>query len=378
MQRPDAVSRRADLVQPYGTQHVEAVTPPEDLPDPLAWRGNRLSWPGLHLVVRRAVADFSVDDVVDRAASLTYYTVLAVAPMILAIYSLVLLLLPRDGGEAPLLLTDLVQNYVPEALQEEAMGLLATIVGSPSDSTIALVISIAVTLLSASAYVRSFSRNANVIYGREEGRTFAMTWLTMWLVTLVMAVGVLLLLVGLVARESVFTGVVAPLARPFGLEEEVENLVLVFLPVWDWLRYPVVALVALGLLSVLYQVTPNVRRGRFRPVTYGSFLAFFVSSLIWVGFSWYVTVVGVQSAYGAFGTVLMVLVLVWVMNIVLVVGVKIDAEVLRAKELQVGYDSERVIQAPPKSAASVRIRLRTQRRIDRIAEKVKNRRRENL
>ncbi|SDS26849.1 YihY/virulence factor BrkB family protein [Corynebacterium timonense] len=378
MERPDAVSRRADLVQPYGTQHVEAVTPRAELSDPLSRRGNRMSWPGLHLVVRRVIADFSVDDMVDRAASLTYYTVLAIAPMILAIYSLVLLLLPRDGGEAPLLLNDLVKNYVPEALQSEALALLATIVGSPSDSTIALVISIAVSLLSASAYVRSFSRNANVIYGREEGRTFAMTWLTMWLVTVAMSLGVLLLLVGLVARESIFTGVVAPLARPFGLEEEVENLVRVFLPVWDWLRYPVVALLSLGMLSMLYQVTPNVRRGAYRPVTYGAFLAFVVSAIIWIGFSWYVTEIGVQSAYGAFGTVLMVLVLVWIMNIVLVVGVKIDAEVLRVKELQIGYPSEDVIQAPPKSNAALRIRLRTQRRIGEIAEKVKNRRRKIL
>lgn len=372
MDKDAGSSSRAELVLPYGVRQVDVVPPAGALPDPLTVRGNRLSGPGYRLVFRRLVADFSVDAMVDRAASLTYYTVLALAPAILATYSLVILLLPREGADAPQLLRELVARYVPETLRAQALDLLNTIVGTPSENTWALAISVAVSLVSASAYVRSFSRNANVIYGRVEGRNFVVTWVTMWLVTLVLEAGALVIILALALRESLVAGVLGKVADPLGLTEEVEYLTRIFLPVWQWLQLPFVALVSLGLLSLLYQVTPNVQRGRFRPVTWGSFLAFACSAVIWTGFSWYVSAVGVRSAYGAFGTVLTVLVLVWVMNVVLLLGVKIDAEVLRAKELQVGYDSESVIQARPKSADAAKFRLQMERWVGRAADDVKN------
>jgi len=369
----ETASRRAELVLPYGVGGLDIVVPAGVLPDPLAAPGNRLSWPGAKLVFKRVVADFSVDAVTDRAASLTYYTLLAIAPAILATYSLVLMLLPRDGTDAPQMLRDLLARYVPEALQSQAVELLDTIVGTPAENTIALAVSVAVSLLSASAYVRSFSRNANVIYGRIEGRTLVVTWVTMWAVTLVLEAGALVIILAALLRESIITGVLAPVARPLGLTGEVEYLTGIFLPVWSWLQLPFIVLVSLGLVSMLFYFTPNARRGRFRPFTPGSVFAVAVSAASWTVFTLYLSAVGVRSAYGAFGTVLTVLVLVWFMNVVLLLGVKIDAEVLRARELQVGYDAERVIQAQPKSMEAVQFRLRVQRWLDRAAEDVKNR-----
>lgn len=357
---------------PYGVRGLDVTSPPGAGPDPLRARGNRLSWPGLKLVVKSTVADFSVDAVMDRAASLTYYTVLSLAPAIFATYTIVMLLLPRDGADAPQMLRELLVRYVPGPLQDQAVDLLDTIVGSPADNTVALVVSVTVSLVSASAYVRSFSRNANVLYGRIEGRTMLVTWLTMWLVTLVLEAGALAIILGALLRESIVTGILAPVARPLGLTGVVEYLTGIFLPVWSWARFPALALVSLGLVSMLYHVTPNVRLGRYRPFTLGSVLAFGASALAWTGFTWWLSVVGVRSAYGAFGTVLTVLVLVWFMNVVLLVGVKIDAEVLRAKELQLGYNAEHDIQAPPKSTAAVTFRIRVQSWLDRAAGEVKN------
>ena len=139
---------------------------------------------------------------------------------------------------------------------------------------------------------------------------------------------------------------------------------------WDYLRGPVIAVVAVALVSVLYHFTPNVRPGRFRVLTLGSALALTVASALWVGFGWYLKLVGVRSTYGAFGTVLAVLVLVWTMNVVLLMGVKIDAEMLRAKELQAGMDSRRCIQAPPRSSMGAAGRLQMRRWTDRAADEI--------
>lgn len=358
---------RAELIMPYGIGDV--VVTPHDYESPLR-RGNRLTKAGWRSVLRRIVTDFSNDGVVDRAAAMTYYSLLSVAPMLLAAYSMFSLLMPRKEDAPDSLLADLIQTYVPPELQDDALRLLLTIVGTPSQSTIALVVSGVFSLWSASGYVRSFSRTANLMYGRTEGRPIAVTWITMWLVTLVLVVGAVVIILGALLTDGIVTAVLGPVARPLQLESELEYLTSIFLPVWDYLRGPVIAVVAVALVGVLYHFTPNVRPGRFRVLTLGSTLALATASLLWVGFGWYLRYVGVRSTYGAFGTVLAVLVLVWAMNVVLLMGVKIDAEVLRAKELQAGFDSRRCIQAPPRSNSGAAWRLQMRRWTDRAGEEI--------
>lgn len=368
--QPDGTSYRAEMVVPYGSGDLTVVPSREVAPDPLV-RGNRLTWPGAKLVAKRVVLDFSFDAVTDRAATLTYYAVLSMAPMLLAAYSIVSLLVPREELAADSLLVELIEQYVPADLQEDALDLLYTIVGTPGRSTVALVVSIVISLLSASAYVRSFSRNANLMYGRTEGRPILVTWTTMWMVTLVMVAGAIVLVLGALLTESIVTAVLGPVARPLRLEGVLDYLNGIFLPVWTYLRWPVMALTAIALISVLYYFAPNVRPGKFRVLTLGSSLALVVVTALWVGFGWYLTTFGIRSTYGAFGSVLAVLGLLWAMNIVLLEGVKIDAEVLRAKELQVGMDSARMIQAPPRSNSGAAWRAQMRRWTDRAAAEVR-------
>lgn len=364
-------SHRAQLILPYGTGELRVAQPREE--EPLR-RGNRLTKPGWKLVLKRCVIDWGPDGMVDRGATLTYYSVLSLAPMLLAAYSIITLLLPRDEAAAESLMTGLVTEYVPAELQDQALELLLNIIGTPAQSTIALTISVIISLLSASAYVRSFSRNANLIYGRTEGRNIVITWLTMWLITLVMVVGAVLILMGMFLTESIVTAVLGPLAAPLKLEDTLEYLTSIFLPVWAYARVPVIIVAAIALISVLYFLAPNVKPGRFRLLTVGSTLALVVIATIWALFSWYLSAIGVRSPYGAFGTVLAVLGLLWVMNIVLLEGVKIDAEILRAKELQAGLESGRVIQAPPRSNDAAKWRLQTLAWADKTVAEIQARR----
>ena len=360
-------SHRVDMVVSYGTGDL--VVTPYDYETPLR-RDNRLTRAGWKSLFRRVVTDFSNDAMVDRAATLTYYTLLSVAPMLLAAYSMFSLLMPSSDEMADSIIADLIAQYVPVQLQEDAFRLISVIVGTPAESTIALAVSVIISLLSASAYVRSFSRNANLIYGRTEGRPIVATWLTMWLVTLVMVVGAVLIILGALLTDSIVNAVLGPIARPLQLQEELDYLTSIFLPVWAYLRRPVIAIVSIALVSVLYYFAPNVKPGRFRVLTLGSATALLVIAGLWVSFGLYLKYVGIRSTYGAFGTVLAVLALIWLMNIVLLEGVKIDAEVLRSKELQAGMDASRNIQAPPRSNRGAAWRLKTRRWTDRAAAEI--------
>ena len=67
---------------------------------------------------------------------------------------------------------------------------------------------------------------------------------------------------------------------------------------------------------------------------------------------------------------LAVLVAIWGMNIVLLLGVKLDAEILRAKELQKGIEASDMIQAAPRADNAVRFRRRIDAWLERLAEEV--------
>ena len=185
----DVASYRTELVMRYGPGQIRALPPRSLQPNPLRGRNNRLQWASWWHIVKRVVYDFGYDAMVDKAATLTYYTVLSLAPTIVAAYSIVLLLLPRGSADGVELIDELIVNYLPPSLHDDAGAFVHAIVGTSADSTVALVISILVSLISASAYVRAFSRSANVMYGRAEGRGIVRTWLGMWGVTVLLVVG---------------------------------------------------------------------------------------------------------------------------------------------------------------------------------------------
>ncbi|MDK8797202.1 YihY/virulence factor BrkB family protein [Corynebacterium sp. MSK044] len=357
------------LIQPYGPGPIDALDPDVTEQNVLQ-RGNRLGWKGWKLVLARTVFDFGPLAITDRGASMTFFSVTAFAPTLLAFYSTVTLLFPTDQTELRTMIGGFIDNTVPEALQPQAMELFLTVVGTPAQSTIALTISIMISLLSASAYVRAFSRSTNVIYGRTEGRSLWVTWLTMWAITLLLVAGLVVVMAALVLREDIINAVVGPIAEPLRLQGVVNYLNQILLPVWEWLRYPAVVVTAVVLLSCLFYFAPNVRPGRFRLLTVGAVFAMLVIGAAWALFGWYISTFGVRSAYGAFGAVLAVLVAIWVMNIVLLLGVKLDAEILRAKELQMGLEAKTMIQAGPRADKAVLFQRKIRAFLERLADDV--------
>ena len=366
----ETVSHAAEFVQPYGPGQIETVEPRYARDEPLR-RSNRLTKKSWKLVLARTVLDFAPLALMDRGATMTYFSVTAFAPMLLAFYSTVTLLFPADENELRDMVGGLIDEAVPEPLREQAFDLFVSVVGTPAQSTVALVISLLVSLLAASAYVRAFSRSTNVIYGRMEGRGLPVTWLTMWAITVLLVIGLVVVVAALVLRESIINAVLVPIAEPLGLTGALDYLNQILLPVWEWARYPAVVVAAVVLVSCLFYFAPNVRPGRFRLLTVGAVFAMLVIGAEWALFGVYLSIFGLRSAYGAFGTVLTVLVAVWAMNIVLLLGVKLDAEILRAKELQAGYDSEILIQAPPRSQDAVLFQRKVRLWLHRLAEDVK-------
>lgn len=358
-----------ETILPFKGSTVLEVQGHDEEHNPLA-KGNRLRKESWGLVIRRTWNDFFHDAFMDRAAGMTYFTLMAFAPTVLAAYSIVTLIFSSRQAEVEKLTSELIEQYVPGSLSEQAHTVVGTIIGSSAQGTLALIISLAISLFSASAYVRAFSRTANTVYGRVEGRGIIRTWALMWGLTAVIVVGAVIVLFANLLRDAVLNEGLIPLARNVGLEDAATYLVRIFLPVWNWLRFPVTVVVVLTLIAVLYHFSPNVRPGRFRWITYGSIVALVGTVVSWGLVGLYLKYLAAASAYGALSTVMAVFVATWLMNTVLIVGIKIDAEVLRAKELQLGLHSERFIQAPPRAENSSQAQARAQESLEQRAREI--------
>ena len=352
-----------DTIVPWKSSTILEVQGHVDGRDPFA-KGNRLRGESWSLVLRRTWNDFFHDAFMDRAAGMTYFTLMAFAPTVLAAYSIATLIFSSRQAEVEELTSEFIEQYIPSSLSEEANSLVGAIIGSSSQGTLALTISLAISLFSASAYVRAFSRTANTVYGRVEGRGIIRTWALMWGLTAIIVVGAVVVLFANLLRDTIVSEAIYPLARQVGMEDTATYLVKIFLPVWNWLRFPVTVVVVLTLIAVLYHFSPNVRPSRFRWITYGSVVALVGTVVSWGLVGLYLKYLAGASAYGAISTVLAVFVAIWLMNTVLIIGIKIDAEVLRAKELQLGMHSQRFIQAPPRSDSSSTAQARAQKRLE--------------
>jgi membrane protein len=191
----------------------------------------------------------------------------------------------------------------------------------------------------------AFMRAANHVYGAQEGRPFLRLRALQVAITVVALVVVLLLLAAMV-----LTG---PLADAVG---NVIGLGSTAVSVWNALKFPVVAVLALVLIDVLYYAAPNVKQPKLRWITPGGALALVLWAIASVGFAFYVSNFGsYNKTYGTLGGVVALLVWLWVTNVALLVGLEFDAELERERELRAGLPAERELQLPlrrkPKDAA---------------------------
>ncbi|GAA3677776.1 YihY/virulence factor BrkB family protein [Micrococcus yunnanensis] len=328
-------------------------------------KGVKLDGAGWKYALTRALKEFGNDGGTDLAAKLTYYLVLSLAPSLLAVFSILSLVLASNRGAIDDLLGELT-GLVPSDYQPLVTNLVTTMSDSAGSGggIIALIIGIATALWSASAYVKAFNRSANTVYGYEEGRGLVKLTLTNLLTTLILIVGIVVVLLSLALNRSLVDGFLQPIAGPLGMTGVVNFLSDTFLPVWAWAKWPVVVVILLVLIATLYYTTPNVQKPRFHLFGPGNIVALVGMVLAAVALSVYFTQFAGYSAYGAIGTVMALLFALWIFNIVLLLGLEVDAEVERARQLEAGLPAEARVQLPPKDVAGVEKRAEKQTAVE--------------
>ncbi|MFD1826966.1 YihY/virulence factor BrkB family protein [Mumia zhuanghuii] len=291
--------------------------------------------PSWTYVVRKAVREFSEDECLDIAAALTYYSVLALFPMMIALLSLVGLF--GQGRETVDTLLGVLRDVGADSAANTLEPTLVQL-SSGSGAGLAFVLGLAVALWSASGYVGAFGRAMNRVYEVDEGRPIWKLRPVMLLVTLITVV-----LCALVALALVLTG---PAAQAVG---DAIGMGDTAVTVWNIAKWPVMLLAVMVLVAILYYATPNVKQPKFRWLSVGAVVAIVVWIIASVAFGFYVAnFSSYNRTYGSLAGVVVFLLWLWITNLALLFGAELDAELERGRQLQGGIAAEERIQLPPR------------------------------
>lgn len=290
--------------------------------------------------MKRTVKGFREDSVTDIAAALTYYTVLSLFPGLLVLVSIVGLF--GDPQATTDTLTEIVRDLGPSTAGDTFQGPIESLTSNRGAAGVLFLAGLAGALYSASGYIGAFMRASNTIYGVQEGRPFWKLRPLQVGVTVVMVLLLVLVIAGLVLS--------GPLAESVG---EAVGLGDTAVTIYGLAKWPVLIGMMLVMLAVLYYVAPNVRLPGFRWVTPGSVLAVVVWLLASAAFAFYVANFGsYDKTYGTLGGVISFLVWLWITNIAVLLGVELNAEVERSREIDAGVPgAEDEIKLPPRQPA---------------------------
>ncbi len=257
---------------------------------------------------------FRENDLSDWAAALTYYGLLSLFPMLIALVSLIGLF--GDAEKTTSTVTDIVTGIGPASAADTFSDPIKQLTSNRSAAGLALILGLATALWSASGYIGAFIRASNVIYETEEERPFWKLRPLQLLVTLTMVV-----LLALVAIGLVLTGpVVEAVADPIGISGPAVTA-------WNIAKWPVLIAVFVLLIAILYYASPNVKKHGFRWVTPGSVVALAVWAIASALFGLYVANFGsYDKTYGSLAAIVVVLIWFWITNLAILFGHQLNAE----------------------------------------------------
>jgi membrane protein len=287
--------------------------------------------PGKRLVLSdfvRAFKRFQADQMTDRAAALTYYSLLSLFPALLFGVAA----LGYFGGQG--LIGDASDYLLKAGAPKETVGSVTKALQSAQSQRgtafTALVVAIGTSLWGASGAFGAVGRALNVVWRVEEGRNFVrkkvydLGW-TAALLVLILITFVLIFVGGDVAQDLLGTIGLGALAGD----------------AWLIARWPAALVLAMLVYAIVYYAAPNVEPPRFQLLTPGAVVGVVAWLVASGGFFFYVSNFSSYSAtYGAFAGAVILLVWLWLTNVVLLLGAELNAviDLRRAPELGTKYD----------------------------------------
>jgi membrane protein len=277
---------------------------------------------------KRAFKRFQSDRVTDHAAGLTYYSLMSLFPALL--FAVAILGVFSQQGLIRHAADYLKKAGAPEATVNAVISALQSAQSNRGAGITALVLSLIISLNGASGAFGAMGRALNVIFRVEEGRGFVHKKANDLLWTLILSA------LGLVTFVLIFLGggLASDVLGKIGLGDS-------FASIWRIVRWPLALVVTMLIYAIVYYAAPNVEVRKFRWITPGAVVGVLLWLLASGAFFVYVSNFSTYSAtYGAFATVVILLIWLWLSNVVLLFGAELNAvvDLRRSPHLPDNYD----------------------------------------
>lgn len=262
---------------------------------------------------------FGKDKITTLAAAFAYNTVFAIPSLIILTITLAAVMQRATSVDVVGQLRDLINQRAPAELQPILTSIIDNAVAKTSGSaaSIGLIVTAILALWSGSAAIGTLIDAFNRAYGVEETRKrFRLKGRILGL-TLLLALFVNLAFVLLVFGQRIG----AWIAGKAGLGS-------VFNWVWNVGRWPVSIIAIAAILSILYSSGPNIDQA-FHRVLPGTALATVLWLIATGGFSLYLSISNPGSAYGALGSILVLLFFLYVTGVIFLLGAELNALILK-------------------------------------------------
>ncbi|HZF56854.1 MAG TPA: YihY/virulence factor BrkB family protein [Rubrobacter sp.] len=271
------------------------------------------------------------DDALGLAAQLAFYLILAIFPFILFLVALI------DTFSSPEFITK-VFTYLRQVLPAQVFDLIRNYTGSTlrnRDSAPGLLsVGILGTIWATSSAFAALINALNRAYDVQETRPFwkvrGIAILMTFGLSALVAAGALLLVAGPSLGKTV--------AEVFTLGDE-------FLYAWNIVRWPAALLFMIVTVALLYYFAPDAGLP-FRWITPGGFIGVLLWVLASLAFNLYASsdFNTYNETYGSIGTVIILLLYLYISSLTILFGATLNATLVRIKEEVSG---EQILDAEP-------------------------------
>ncbi len=288
---------------PHDTSSAAAAGAQAESPSKIPLRG----W---KQVGKRVFTQIGEDRVMAEAASVTYYSLLAIFPAIASLISLYGLVAdPAVIGKQLASLNGVVPAGGLQIISDQVHALTS----APQKALgLGAIVGLLTSLWSANAGVKSLFDALNAVYEERETRSFFhRTWLSLAftmgaLLFVILAVAAVLVVPAVLTYVGL--GVVGDLLLSFG-------------------RWPLMLIAIMLFLNLTYRYGPSRAKARWRWVSWGSGFAAIFWLLASAGFSYYAANFGsYNKTYGSLGAAVGFMTWIWISTIIVLVGAELNAE----------------------------------------------------
>lgn len=289
------------------------------------------------------------DDIGTSASSFAYHTMFAIPPLVLLSIAIAALINRATSIDVTGAFRQLIHDHAPPETRQLLNELVDRAIErvSSGGASAGIAITTVLALWSGSSAVATLIKAFNNAYGVLESRPFVKR----------VRLKLLLTLLGTITVNAAFALIVfghrigEQLADSWGLGGRFDHF-------WGVLRVPAAVVLIALLLAVLYYLGPNVEIS-FRWISPGSLLA----TALWAGastlFGRYLQLSDPGSAYGALGSMVVLLYFLYVTGFIFLLGAKLNAELGKR------FDPLTIEDLATSGSARARIRASARRRFRR-------------